>query len=394
MESIQEQLAVNYSITELPSYTASRCLDRKTGGGDCSVCTEVCPVMAYPEGKRKRPDYKNCIKCGICSAHCPARCIAPPAVRIDRFLMALGKPGELGISCDEDDSTVLSLHVNCLAALSWEQLAIAAVSKGLVISLNACGKCSREGFKGLISETLAQLRAFLGEELFAQKVKILENGAAYVPENTGMSRRDLLQFFRHMPLDEAQQALPDPLIKQESGLFYRAMLRDAVRNAAAAVPEAEAKPRYRMDLPIFTDLCYGCNSCALLCPHKALKFITRGDTLIPTVEPWRCIGCTVCINGCSVHAISKVAPMKVSSLDRVALRKIPLFYCETCGKPRPKDAERGLCFSCLKKAKAAERAAAAKAAKAAAEAEKDAAEAATKQDNTSQTTPGTAGTTA
>ena len=79
--------------------------------------------------------------------------------------------------------------------------------------------------------------------------------------------------------------------------------------------------------------------------------------------------------------------MKVSSLDRVALRKIPLFYCETCGKPRPKDAERGLCFSCLKKAKAAERAAAAKAAKAAAEAD-------AKQDNTSQTTPDTAGTTA
>jgi len=376
MESLQQQLAANYSITELPSYIASRCLDRKTHGGDCSVCTEVCPVMAYPEGKRKRPDYKDCIKCGICSAHCPARCIAPPAVRADRFLMALGKAGELSISCDEDDATVLSLHVSCLAALSWEQLACAAISKGLVISLNACEKCPREGFKALIHETLEKLRFFLGEEMYAAKVKILENGAPYVPENTGMSRRDLLQFFRHMPLDEATQTLPDPLVKQESGLLYRAMLRDAVRDAAAKVPEETPKPRYHMALPVFTDACYGCNTCALTCPHKALKFITRGDTLIPTVEPWRCIDCTVCVNGCPVHAITKVAPMKVSSLERVALKKIPLYYCESCGKPRPKDAERGLCKSCLKKALAAERAAAKEAEKAAAKEEADASSAA------------------
>ena len=365
MESIQEQLALSYSIKDLPTFISSRCLDRKTGGGDCSVCAEVCPVMAYPEGKRKRPDYKDCIKCGICSAHCPARSIAPPAVRVDRFLMALGKAGELGISCDEDDSTVLSLHVSCLAAISWEQLAMAAISKGLVISLNACGKCTREGFKALIKENLTRLREFLGDDLYAQKVKVLENGTPYVPENTGMSRRDLLQFFRHMPIDEATQTLPDPLDQRDSGLFYRAMLRDAVKDAAAKAAEGTAKPRYRMTLPVFTDNCYGCNACALTCPQKALKFVTSGDTLIPTVEPWRCIDCPVCASTCKVGGITKTAPMKVSSLDRVALKKIPLYYCATCGKPRTKDSERGLCTSCLRKAKALERSEALKAEKAA-----------------------------
>ncbi len=360
MESIAQLLGSSYYIQAVPTYLAMRCSDRKTNGRDCSICADVCPVGIYPVGKRKRPDWTNCLKCGICSATCPDRCLTPPAPRVDNFLIAVGKSGEMSIACAED-SAVMSLGVSCLAAVSWEQMAYAALTKGLVISLNACDSCPRENFKALIRENLDKLRFFLGDELFSRKVTVLEHGAPYEPTDTGMSRRELFNIFKNLPLDKAIRALPEaPSQSSDAGLFYRAMLRDAVQALADQAEKAPAdregkkpeKPRFRMRLPVFSDKCFNCNTCTFTCPQKALKILQQGEYLIPTVEAWRCNGCEICVRSCRFHALDGLAPMRITTLGRVALRRIKAYPCASCGKPRPADAEEGLCSSCLARTRA------------------------------------------
>ena len=349
MESIAQLLDSQHHIKTIPTYLAMRCSDRKTYGNECSICSEVCPQGIYPEGKRKRPDYTQCIKCGICAANCPDSCITFPAQRVDNFLIAVSKSGEMGISCAEDD-TVLTLNVSCLAAVSWEQMAYAAITKGLVISLNACESCKREGFKALIAENLEKLRFFLGDEVFEKKVKILRGGEEYPPTDTGMSRRELFNIFRNLPLDKAMRIMPEPMQSQDAGLFYRAMLRDAVK-AEAEKLEPDQRPKYRVKMPVFTDNCFNCATCVFSCPQKALKILREGDNLIPVVEPWRCTGCGICMNSCKEQGISSISPMRISTLNRVALRKIPVHACVQCGKPRRRDAEDGLCTTCFNRRK-------------------------------------------
>ncbi len=344
METIVQMLAGRYVINAIPTYLAMRCSARKTNGDECQICADVCPQDIYPAGKRKRPDWTQCLKCGICAANCPDRCITPPAARVDNFLMAVSKGGDMGIACAEDD-TVLPLTVSCLAAVSWEQMAYAAINKGLILSLKACGSCEREGFKEVINQNLEKLRFFLGDEMFEKRVRILREGDEYVPVDTGMSRRELFTFFKSLPLDKAMRIMPDIPDTKDSGLFYRAMLKEEIQRSSEKL-EPKDRPKYRVKLPVFTDNCFNCGTCVRGCPQKALKIVQNGDSLIVAVEGWRCTGCGICMRLCKDEGISGMGTMKVSTLDRVAIKKIPVFACEDCGKPRSRHSEDGLCRSC------------------------------------------------
>lgn len=345
VQNMAETLMARYVIGPTPGYNAMRCSDRKSCGNDCSVCYEVCPVGIYPEGKRKKPVWTQCIKCGICAASCPDRCITPPAARVEQYMMALSKKGETVVSCRED-GTATGLAVSCLAAVSWEQMACAALDEGLVISLRACKSCEKENFKQLIAYQLDELHAFLGDELFQARVRILGENEEYRPEDTGMSRRELFQVFRDMPLDRALRALPAVDTTQDNGLIYRALLRDYVEKENRD-KEPSKRAKFRVRLPIFTEKCYNCGTCERLCPQRALKLENRDGKILVTVDVWRCVGCGICGNICKAEGISGVAPMRVSTLGRVALKQIQGYPCESCGKLRPKDAEEGLCESCM-----------------------------------------------
>lgn len=346
VQNMGSLLQNNYYIGAVPTYNAMRCSDRKSLGCDCSVCFATCPMGIYPEGKRKKPVWTQCLKCGICAANCPDRCITPPAARVEQFLMAAAKKGETGICCRED-SMALGLAVSCIAAISWEQMAYLALGEGLVISLKHCAVCENTNLKMLIMQNLEQLRFFLGDELFEKKVKILQGNDTYEPESTGMSRRELFRVFREMPLDRAVQSLPKLENGQDNGLFYRGMLRDMVAENAADV-DPKDRPKFRVKLPVFTEKCYGCGMCEKACPQKALKVqVNDQKQILVTVEPWRCTGCGICMNACKEGAISALGTMKVSTLSKVALKKIQGYACEDCGKLRPKDAPEGVCTSCL-----------------------------------------------
>lgn len=347
MYTIKERLEGIYGIGRVPQYIANRCTNRKSHGEDCTVCADICPEHIYPTGKRKHPVWDQCIKCGLCAAACPSRCIVPTEDRVNSFLMAAAKRGALTVGCNEEENSFrLSLH--CVAAVSWEQLACAALGEGVVISLRKCAGCTRKTEYSVIQENLQILRRFLGEARFAEKVTVLtEEEQTYDPPEEKVSRRELLSFMSNLALDKAFTMLPKVESKRDNALFYRAMLRDAAE-------KAEPGEKFGMVLPRFNDKCYNCGYCAHACPTDALKLIPGETTFTVAVDAWRCTGCGICQNTCRSSGITGIVPVKLPHLRTVALGRYPVNNCAECGNPFPRAEGAALCATCLSKHRAQE----------------------------------------
>lgn len=352
MYTIKERLEGVYGITRTPQYIANRCTNRKSQGESCTACADICPEHIYPTGKRKHPVWDQCIRCGLCAAACPARCIVPPADRVNSYLMAVAKRGPLTVGCNSEEHT-FQLSLRCLAAISWEQLAYAALQKGVVISLRQCAGCDCKAEYAIIQANLETLRKFLGENRFRQAVTILtDENQSYTPPKETVSRRELLCFIGSTPLDKAFTMLPKVESKRDNALFYRAMLRDAVDEARQKNPESGEK--FGMVLPRFNNHCYNCGYCAHACPNDALKLLSGGPTFTVAVDAWKCTGCGICQNTCRSDGISGILPVKLSHLRTVALGRFPTSNCAECGNPFPPNPGVELCATCMNRRRAQE----------------------------------------
>ncbi len=349
---MREYLEKGYYIRTVPSYIAQRCLDRKSTAVDCKVCSEICPKGIYPTGKRKRPIYDQCIKCNLCAANCPARCITPVSGEVERFLMAVEGKTHFSVGCNREDNEY-SLNVGCLASISWEQLAYAALKNGVTVSLRECAGCDNEKKISLVNENLNKLLEFLGDELFDKRVKILYPGDEYELQPETVSRRQLFNFFNNNTLDKVFKVLPELDNSADSPLFFRYMLRDAVREFKKS-PDGE-NSKFTMGMPLVNSKCYACGTCVNSCPTKAISIINKEDTFTFAVEVFKCTQCGVCKEKCWTKAIDKIAPMKVSHLGKVAVAKLKQHRCPQCGKNFSYETGSELCPLCAAKKRVADR---------------------------------------
>ena len=322
MESLIDTLRKTYRMTGTPVFHNKYCVNASSFGYDCDACVRLCPEGLFTDGKKtKTPDFSKCTKCGICAAACPAKAISPVDTQVRAFLMALARDEEISAGCLEDE-TGWSVSCDCLAALSWEQVACAALRNGMVISLRACGSCEKKACAAKIMETLTKAKHFLGDDLFFDKVRILEKGDAYEPKGNAISRRELFTFFKRMPLDTAAGMLPELKTGERSELFYRALLRDLVRTHYDETPK-EQRLRYPVTLPRIQNNCDGCGMCARMCPEKALAVQTDADgNKMVTVEAWKCVSCGKCVRSCTKKAIDGMTEMGVPHLGKVLLKRL------------------------------------------------------------------------
>ncbi len=349
MDTLKDFLERAYSIRQTPTYIANRCTDRKTIGPSCSVCVDICPQNIYPSGKRKRPIWDQCLKCGLCSASCPAKCITVPSRRAESFMIAAARKGRLTVACGREESGA-RLEVRCVASLSWEQLAFAALRDGVTVSLRKCPDCSNEFCKRTIENNLGKVRFFLGDETYGKTVKVLREGDPDDPDDNAeepVSRRDFFNIFNDLSVDRAFAMMPKIDDIRDNGLIFRALLRDAVSEKAKDLPAAD-RPRYSVMMPRFTEKCYNCGYCATACPNGALKFVPGDESFTVTVDVWKCTSCGLCKNQCRADGISGIVAMRVSTLDTVAVARIKNHLCPVCGKPYPysEEQEYGRCRMC------------------------------------------------
>ena len=350
--AMKEYLAKGYYIRTVPSYIAQRCLDRKSGSAECRVCVDVCPKGIYPSGKRKRPIWDQCIKCGLCAANCPSRYITPVSGEVERYLLAVTGKSDFSIGCASDEEEY-AYSVSCVASVSWEQMAYAALKNGITISLRECAECTEEGKKELINENLNKLMTFLGEDLFDERVRILYPGDEYEFQPETVSRRELFTFFSNTTLDKVFLSLPTIEDSADSSLFYRFMLRDAVKEFKDTEKGKNAK--FTVKLPHITEKCYGCGMCARMCPTKAISIIKKDKDFTVAVEAYRCTECGVCQEKCWAGGIDAIAAMKVPHIGKVAVRKLKQHLCPQCGKSFSYNTGEELCPTCAAKKRVADR---------------------------------------
>lgn len=344
MNSFAVILNENYQMGSRPVFDGRHCVNAGALGVSCDRCTKLCPEGIYPDGRSKHPDFTKCVRCGICSASCPSAAITPVDTRVRAFMMALAKRDRISVGCPLDEER-WSLQLDCLAGLSWEQVACAALRNGIILSVRKCGDCPRRGCAEQIAGTLDRVRRFLGEGLFSEAVTVLEPGDPYTYGGAEISRRELLTFFRHIPLDEALDLLPELGESGRGSLFYRGLLRDLVQERYASASR-EKRERFCVELPLVNDRCYGCGLCVRQCPEKALDIRKGEESFAVTVDVWRCTACGICADVCREKAIDGTGGMTVPHLGRVIAKKCRVYRCTDCGKIRKPGSPDGLCDLC------------------------------------------------
>ena len=321
MESLIDTLRKSYHLDSFPVYQRKNCLSASTFGRECDRCVRLCKEGVFQSGRRdKRPDFSKCEKCGVCAACCPYGAISPIDTQTRNFLMALARQSEVSVGCEEDVEA-WSVSLPCLAALSWEQIACAALKNGVVLSLRACGDCPNAECAAAVTKTIRQAREFLGDAVFNERVTLLKQGDSYVPHGKAVSRRELFSFFKNLPLDAARSMLPELPEGSNAALFYRALLRDIVKEQYD-LAQKEQRARYILSFPAVTDGCTGCGICVRMCPEKALQLRGGSGEKSVAIDAWKCTGCGFCEKACREQAIKGLAKMAVPHMGTVRIKRL------------------------------------------------------------------------
>ena len=331
------------ALEDHPVINLAHCVNRNQKHLACSACMDICPKGVYDPAQKEPPKWNECQNCGLCVTACKSRCIAPSPVNSKRHLLLAEKQGEVVLSCR--DSEKRSGHVEaCLALLPWEFLAYLALGEKLILNLKSCKDCPHEDCLELLEDQLYQLKCFLGEERYAQHVKLCFDEEAE-EQGAGVTRRD---FFRSMALGGKKTTalvLGDVVGSKVDAMIYRRLLAQRVRSLVA-----EKDFFCTMNLPWIKDTCYGCGICALLCPNGALEIGDEQDGMRSVmITPHKCTGCGVCKAVCRDGNIEDICAVSVPHLDQLVLSEVKSASCEGCGRAMDPRKGEQLCIMCRQK---------------------------------------------
>lgn len=356
METITRELikTVVGAPGEHPGFSAEGCLNRRQRRYPCTVCAEQCPAGVFSLKAGEQVRWDRCTDCEVCLAACPARCFTPSPSAL-RLWREGAQPGRsFSLSCLKE-SALTDRTVRCLAGVPWELLALYALEAPVTLYAGGCAACEHTDWAKRVEATLHALRDFLGEALFAERVRLAAPGetpAEDRPEpEREVTRREMFAGVKTKLVQSAGRAalkrLPLPGETDGDGLRYRRALAEAVLRRREDSP-AGSPPRWGLTLPRFTTGCYGCGVCEKLCPHKALAIGPEQDgRRMIYITPFLCTGCGLCVKACPHGGLAGLGAVPVPDLRRLPLVRIPSGSCRRCGAAVPPGQE--LCPSCAAK---------------------------------------------
>ena len=326
-----------------PLINLAHCVNRRQRRFECRKCVQMCPKQVYDKELAVKPKWEECQNCGLCVTVCASRCIAPSPVRIKQHLFLAKKQGEIVVSCQR--AQVKSDHVEaCIALLPWEFMAYLALGGKLILNLKSCKDCPHEDCLELLNDQLCHLKRFLGEEIFAHCIMLCrDEEQEKKPE--GVSRRGFLRSLMNDGKTAGKMAALDAAGESIDGLIYRRMLAKRVREFGK-----ERNFTCCVELPWFSEKCYGCGICAKLCPNGAIEIGEAEDGKRRIwIMPHKCTACGVCKATCLEGGIEKLCAVHLSSLDRVVMTEVNSASCARCGRAIPRNAEKTYCAVCRQK---------------------------------------------
>jgi formate hydrogenlyase subunit 6/NADH:ubiquinone oxidoreductase subunit I len=159
---------------------------------------------------------------------------------------------------------------------------------------------------------------------------VLENTGKEAAAEKTVSRRALFSSIFSQSKSVAIKAVKKDA-KQDDGLLYRRLLH----NQAHAAREANTlSGRLHIVLPAVTDACWGCGTCARICPQNAIEIgPLKCDTRRIYLTPWKCGLCGLCEHVCAHGGIKGQSMFQMDDLQKVYVLDAKAELCETCGKP-------------------------------------------------------------
>ena len=324
-----------------PEVVAERCVHSHLQQATCRACVDACPRGAFVlDDERLGIDTARCDACGLCAPACPQGAVldafAPVTYRVggepvgfaacERALPLIGEPGIMP----------------CLHALGLRHL-LALRRDGvtrLMFSRADCQTCPR-GSATHIDTHLQAARRILEVRGLAPMVTVFlspepwlrAQGAAARQPKPGLDRR---AFFRKAIGSAVEQVVRRAAGDTAPGGVPRGTPPGRYFPTTAAGQLVPFAPR------IDEDRCTGCDACARLCPHGAI----RAEPNAYRLDADACTGCRVCVDVCTQRAVT-IEALVVPFQTEVSLQRR---RCRVCGvsfhTPQPDGAGASVCPVC------------------------------------------------
>ena len=344
---------------EHPLFDPAACLNRKQNKFTCTACTEICPEKVFSLNAKETLKWDKCIDCGLCLTACPSRCFTPSGALQHELLADVQIDEPVIYGCEQDEE-LLERKLPCLASVPWELAAALALYTDVVFLARNCAQCPHAERREMLAENLQQLREFLGEERFTERVHVVTEGE-WKPKKPKaeklISRREVFSGWKRSALKSAYRVaasrLPVPDETEKDGMQYRRMLSRAVRKEREREKqEGQTASRYTVELPKITAECYGCSICERICPQKAVSVTPEENgTRTICIAPWKCTACGLCTKVCPYGGADGTGKFPVPYLEELPLAKVASTSCERCGIAVKPGTEPQLCPACAAKAK-------------------------------------------
>ncbi len=279
----------------------SRCTYLISSKSHCDACIRSCPLSCIQIRKADKSidiDYE-CVKCGICSWHCPTHAIK---MKLDTWDYIIGKLESHEISslgCRKNTPSKNAYFTNfCIGSLSNEQILYLLIKAPELLDSfdnTKCDTCNLKNGYNIFDKRKRDFQSKLeGIQLqFTKNEKSLS--ASNSKNDFDQNKRAFLKSIFALPAFLRDSETSSKELTTENASSCHPLSQTLFED----FPELYEILDYRFPLPSGQNTCSGCTACVQLCPNHALHL--SGTSL--SLSPDLCCGCELCCNVCYDKAI-------------------------------------------------------------------------------------------